>query len=752
MNLRQRLMLEWVVIGVLASIAVILALGWRGTSSFDSLLYDQVSSINRPAADENILIVSIDDVSLSQIGKWPWSRDLHAQALSRIKKSNPRSVTLDILFSEAGDPENDKALAKTIAQSPASFIPLHHISPGSDGRLYDVEEPIPQIAAAAAGIGHVNLEFDDDGSVRRAALCFSADNSWEARPHLMELVYRGTKSQAPSPTFERDDCSQPVLIPYAPRGAFAQISYVDILNSEIPADLIKGRDVIIGATASGMGDSYPVPYADGGVLSGSEIMANMLSGLRQDSFIYPLNYYTNLALSLLPIWLLMLIFILTPPRTALIASLAFIASLLLGSAAAMGMQLWFPPGAALLGILIIYPLWGWRRLQSVSNFMDGELKQLQSEDAVTPFTKERSRANDMVGRQTAALSGAIDQIRDLQKFVGDVLSDLPDPMVVTNREGEVTLTSDKVKERFGQDIIGKKLVDIMEGNIAPDYLKSVQNFIGVTTSNLDAKQFIRFSTNDGRTFVMRQSAARNDNGEYVGRISYLADISALAEAEAQREEVLQLLSHDMRAPQSAIIASLEGRIDKAVRKRIEHNARRTMRLAQDFVDMARMTETEFIGEELLIADLTRDVADNLWPLSQEREVKIEIIEKAEAVFVLAEPDQLFRAISNLLDNAIKFSPADTKITATIGRIEIGNEANAILEIADEGSGIDEELMPRLFTRFATSDKEKRRAEGSGLGLTHVEAVAKRHGGSIKAENKRDGGAIFTLILPESIEI
>jgi signal transduction histidine kinase len=264
----------------------------------------------------------------------------------------------------------------------------------------------------------------------------------------------------------------------------------------------------------------------------------------------------------------------------------------------------------------------------------------------------------------------------------------------------------------------------------------------------DAKpEFVRFGSPLGQTFVMRRSEVRSDAGILHGHIHYLTDITDLARAEAEREEVLQLLSHDMRAPQSTIIAMLDGEVDAEVKKRIERNARRTMQLAQDFVEIARMGETEFDGEDVLLADLVREVADSLWPLAGERGIKFAFGDSSNAAFVIAEPDRLFRAFCNLIDNAIKFSPDGGSIAIAIAR----QSADITVTITDNGPGIAADILPRLFSRFASGGEHKGRVSGAGLGLTFVQAVVQRHGGSVTAANNSDGGATFVVNLPEAPE-
>ena len=749
MNLRLRLIVEWLAIALLSSLAVVLALQWRGTSAFDYLFYDQLSGLSRPAADPDILLVTIDDPSLQALGKWPWPRTNHAALLTKLQAAKPKAILLDILLSEPSTEADDTALAASMAQGAPVFVPMHFVSPGSDGRDYDVIKPIAPIANAAAEIGQVNVEFDSDGVVRRAVLCFPDGEKGLKWPHLAELVARSDGK--PTLAYRNDDrCGSSVLIPYATRGSFTEISYADLLNGEVPADLIAGRTVIIGATAAGMGDSYPVPLADGGMLSGAEIMANMVSAIKRDNFVKPLPFAATLLLSLLPVWLLLLGFLRLSPRWALIASVSNVVIVLITSALLLGAQIWFPPGAAILGLFLVYPLWGWRRLQAMSDFMDAELGALEKEGEVIPVSPPTQLAADMVGRQSATLAGAIDHMRDLRRVIADTLEHLPDPMFVSDLDDTITLTNQQLDDRVEKDITGQSVAAALDDFVQPAHRRAVDSYLAKRAERGEAEEdeFVRFVSNTARTFVLRAAKILSDTNELRGYIHYLADITDLARAETDREEALQLLSHDMRAPQSAIIAMLPDLRDKNARARIERHARRTMQLAQDFVQIARMGETEFSGLDLLLAELARDVADSLWPLAKERNITIEVIDHEGDAFVFAEADSLSRALTNLVDNAIKYSPDNGRIIIVVARVGGGLLK---LSVEDQGDGIDADLLPQLFTRFASGREGTSRVKSLGLGLAFVRAVAERHDGTVSAENSTSGGARFTLTLTESLE-
>lgn len=753
MNLRTRLGIEWLLIAIIATGLIAAISFWRGTASFDNLFYDRLSVTGSSRADPKILLVTIDDNSLSALGKWPWDRSVHADLLQKLQDAKPRSIIFDILLSETGEPASDKALAKAMVGPAPIILPLHFASPGNDGRAYDVVPPASAFASAAYKVGQVNVSFDDDGIVRRAALCFRPELGQPSWQHVVELAWRGLKDK-PSPAYARlADCDRQLLIRYTPRGSFGEISYSDVIAGNVPAEMIEGRDVIVGATAAGMGDNFPVPGGDGGLLSGAEIMANMLSTMRHDNFIEPLGASTTLFLSLLPLWIVLLCFLRLRPRTGLAISLASILLTLFCSAVLLFANIWFPPGAALLGILLVYPLWGWRRLQAMSDFMESELDALERENELAILPILQVPTTDLVGRQSVALANAIDQLHNLRRFVSDILQDLPDPMLVTNNDGKITMSNRLVDSRVGYSPIGKNFVETMAPRVTQEVQREVTEYFARQDNPEDydkQEEFVRFLDQDKSTLVLRRSALRNESGKLLGHIHYFTDITGLARAEAEREEVLQLLSHDMRAPQSTIIAMLDGEIDEDAKARIESNARRTMQLAQNFVDIARMAETKFVGEEILLADMIRETADNLWPLAKERGINIDVQDESDSAFILAETDSLSRAISNILDNAIKFSPDNGLIAIIVDRVP--DSATLSICFRDQGDGISADILPRLFSRFATDGDQKGRAKGMGLGLTYVAAVIERHNGTIIASNHEEGGGCFTVTLPEAPDV
>lgn len=159
-------------------------------------------------------------------------------------------------------------------------------------------------------------------------------------------------------------------------------------------------------------------------------------------------------------------------------------------------------------------------------------------------------------------------------------------------------------------------------------------------------------------------------------------------------------------------------------------------LVGDLVELARDEPMVRDPEPLDLADAVMSAVDRVRP----RATGVEIDVDAEAWSVFGEPALLERAVTNLLDNAVKWSPEGGTVTVRL--------ADGVLTVRDEGPGIAQDDLPHVFDRFYRSS-EARTLPGSGLGLSIVRRAAERHGGTVTAESPPDGGSLFTMTIPSS---
>ena len=237
-----------------------------------------------------------------------------------------------------------------------------------------------------------------------------------------------------------------------------------------------------------------------------------------------------------------------------------------------------------------------------------------------------------------------------------------------------------------------------------------------------------------------------------------------------QNEFINIASHEMKTPTQAILGYTE-LLQSHPEKReemiqaIQRNVIRLQKLTSDILDVARIeNRTLKLNKEKFdinkkISNVIRDVEKQI---SDSNKLKILFIEPSEAIFVEADKIRIYQVIANLLNNAIKFTKEGTIVVSTKvtqkkamvkeekeGGRDYGSNSSSwrqvIVSVKDSGAGIDPEMFPKLFSKFATkSDK------GTGLGLFISKSIIQSHGGKIWAENNPDGkGAMFAFSLPLS---
>jgi signal transduction histidine kinase len=366
---------------------------------------------------------------------------------------------------------------------------------------------------------------------------------------------------------------------------------------------------------------------------------------------------------------------------------------------------------------------------------------------------------DLVLQQMTLLQEAKARISDLRRFVADILANFPDPVLVVDRDGRI-LTVNQAAADFAEQA---GLSTTPNSPVQP----ILARIVAVTPSGgsawpppeRDAANSRPFSGMGmaGRAYEVRFTATRSAGDEQTGWIIHLADITSLVSAMRQREEALQLLSHDMRSPQSAILATLSHPEFKdapaALRQRIEGHARRTLELADAFVRLAKAESARYVLEPIDLAHVMQDAADAVWGLAQAAGVKVvvQVANDEDEYVILADRGLLTRALVNLLDNAVKFSPAGEKVVCSIGYGVLEGAPAIECRIADRAGGMSQTNAGSLFRKFASFRDGAHAPTGIGLGLALVHTVVTRHNGEITVESVEGEGSVFILKLPRHDE-
>jgi len=351
----------------------------NGLYRWDGLFYDwNLAAWSRTPADD-IVIVAIDEQSLREIGRWPWSRRTHAELIRTLSAAGAKAIALDIVFAEpdATDPTADTELAAALASNSHVVLPVLNEQNYLGGQLLETL-PIPALAVAAAGLGHVDVELDPDNIARGVYLKAGlGEPHWptlalalwqlaDAAPQRALPGQRAAGADSSSPYIWRRDYR--ILIPFAgPPGHFRHVSYRDVLRGTVSPAIFRNQFVLVGATATGLGDTLPTPVSGlARPMSGVEFNANVLDALRQDLAIRPLPTGGSLVLTGLLVVLPLILYVVCPPRWTLpLAGLALLLTLASSFGLLHGAHRWFPPAAALLAQGLSYPLWSWQRLRQM---------------------------------------------------------------------------------------------------------------------------------------------------------------------------------------------------------------------------------------------------------------------------------------------------------------------------------------------------------------------------------------------------
>ena len=214
----------------------------------------------------------------------------------------------------------------------------------------------------------------------------------------------------------------------------------------------------------------------------------------------------------------------------------------------------------------------------------------------------------------------------------------------------------------------------------------------------------------------------------------LTDLTVSNTLRQQRESSLNFLSHDLRSPQSTILALLDLERShhpeaRALFEKIEHQARRTLYLAEGFVNLTRAEQGERYQFALHnLSDVMLECVDELWAQAQKKSLHIALHVPEDEVLVYVDRTHMGRTLTNLLRNAIHHCPEHSTIDATVW----AEGELAYCSIDDRGTGIESAFLSKMFQPFQQSRPESR--EGFGLGLAYVKTVVDQHRGRIEVHS------------------
>jgi signal transduction histidine kinase len=293
-----------IIVGGLLALILLPTLAWNGlvqqgnASAFDMLL--RLSPARPSSARERVVLLAIDDETVSRYGPLPLNRAVVAEALKRIAIAEPKVLVVDVLLSEKTREADDASLADTLSRFPRVVLAsaLEATQQGIPSRWL---APLPEFQHHAFALGHVHLEPDRDGLARTLLLTkVNADDRYWALG--FEAFRAALGAQEPPTEYANelrvgnrrvpaaDSNGRLLWIHYnGPEGIFRRVSLASVLDGRVPPFSFADKVVILGVTAQGAGDRFFTPFSTGFGMSGIEIHANIFSTLFDGAYLSPLS-------------------------------------------------------------------------------------------------------------------------------------------------------------------------------------------------------------------------------------------------------------------------------------------------------------------------------------------------------------------------------------------------------------------------------------------------------------------------------
>ncbi|MEQ1665329.1 MAG: ATP-binding protein, partial [Bdellovibrionales bacterium] len=399
------------------------------------------------------------------------------------------------------------------------------------------------------------------------------------------------------------------------------------------------------------------------------------------------------------------------------------------------------------------------RLSRPIELLQLHLKKMAEGEISDPLTVLKTEVVEI-----HALATAVEKVRDQMQQRIQVISiqkSEQDALLASMVEGVIAVDQNKIILHFNRaagqifriesnDVIGKNIFEVVR---TVDIIHAVDECL--SKSEMLEKD-IELEGQKKTYLQMHVSPMRMDSEFKTGVVMVFSDVSRLRELEGMRRNFVANVSHELRTPLTSIQGFAETLLNPAVKdpeqiknflQIIQRHASRLGRIIEDILTLSRIerdsenNQIEVKNEKIksiLIA------AIELCHIKSEKK-KINLsLSCADDLMGSVDPYLLEQAIVNLIDNAIRYSDEGKSIY-----LSAKVEANAIhISVSDEGAGIPEKQLPRIFERFYRVDKARsRELGGTGLGLSIVKHIALAHGGTVVAESQLGIGSVFAIILP-----
>lgn len=773
---------SWLVLNLLLlSVVAMLSMTYP-VEELSNRLSDIYFRLRRPLPTSNsVALVLIDDLSLSRYGRWPWPRSILARLVRATSAQQPGAIGLDVLLSEAEDARNDDELAKAFRD--AGNVVLATKVGFSQQRLW--ADPLPVFIAGSAAVGHVQAVEDPDGICRsvpvrelsvdgpRWALALevsrvakhvdleqNSSGLWLGKnPVAVDGSLRATRSagwDAYSPEFLtinfREQYSPGQRTP-----PFIVVSADDLLAGKRVPEL-WGKAVLIGFGATELSDRLPTPVSGQMPMPGVEVHANLVDGLLRGRGLQHVGWVPQVGFvvffTLISTWLVL--------RWPGWNGFLFQTGLLVASYGAgywlfAHAQRMVAFGPILCAGLLAVPFAQLENLIVVNRGLTRGLRQLRKTilSGQPPVELAGFQPAEPAPESIGDLHWRVDLINDLQTELGSLyafrqqlLESIHEGLAVFAADGK-TLFRNHYWETFCRKQEWDPALDLGEFGRLLGHPNWKDVYERLNHDGLPAESEVYLGGGFWQIRAIRLSPSSADQPALWMLV--VTDLTSRLERDQARADALRFVTHELRTPLVSIQGFSEfllrypqapGSHDAAAT--IFRESQRLVSLINTYLDVLRFDAgaRSLRREPIAIPQMIAQVQQVMSPIAEAAEIQIDVHLDSALPPLEGDEPMLSGVILNLLNNAVKYSPADSVVNLRVS----GRETNIVFEVSNPGLPIPREDLAHLFEPFYRARTASDSAPGWGLGLTFVKRAVEEHHGTIEASSDEDAIRV-RVVLP-----
>lgn len=412
-------------------------------------------------------------------------------------------------------------------------------------------------------------------------------------------------------------------------------------------------------------------------------------------------------------------------------------------------------GVSLLGAILAVLVS--RRISKPLNQLARSAASLREGDLETPFTTpsdvwEINELSNALEDARVSLKHSLDQLRVEKLWIENLMNSMVEGLLTVDDHGRITFASESIERIINLDlslILGKHLDEIF---VPP---QGEEKFSQQIPGKNQARRIPVLIKDQEVLLSVSTSAVVPAEAGNATKALMIRDVTNEERIHRLLGEFMANITHEFRTPLSALAASVELLVDELPNLSIEEIGQLLNALNIGIIDLQSLIDNlieaasieagrfNVVPREVELSAILKDAMNTIQPLLLKRGLRFQKPKSMPSFLVRADHRRTVQALINLLSNAVKHSPeGGTILLRTLLMAE-----EVVLEIQDEGEGVQTEHQDQLFKRFASPDSQDLSTMGLGLGLSVVKAVVEAQGGRVGYRNHESGGAIFWFTLP-----